>query len=135
MPRSASAAAGTLLAKGARLPQVPSNEQLLDNVILNDLEICIIDRYETAGVAAPIPPAKGLTKAPSSILKKDTAAAHRQAASLNVNSSTRRILSHYSAPLYKDPKVPNTHANANSIYAIESAESSLNGINIDIGSI
>jgi hypothetical protein len=76
MPRSASAAAGTL-AKAARLPQVPSNEELIDNVILNNLEISIIDKYETPGVAAPIGLVKGLTKVPSSILKKNTAGAHR----------------------------------------------------------
>jgi len=60
MPRSASAAAGTL-AKAARLPQVPSNEQLFDHAILNDLEISIIDRYETPG---PSVPAKGRAQIP-----------------------------------------------------------------------
>jgi hypothetical protein len=48
MPRSSSAAVGALsITKATRLPQVPSNEQLLDKILLNDLEISIIDRYET----------------------------------------------------------------------------------------
>ena len=101
MPRSASAAAGSLV-KAARLPQVPSNEQLKDRDLLNELEISIIDKYETPGAAAPV---KGLNKNPSSILKNNTAA-HRAAASLNVSSSTRKILSRYSAPVYKGSKEP-----------------------------
>ena len=72
-------------------------------MILNDLEISIIDKYETPAKANDI---KGSTKIiKPGILKHKDRYTHRAANSITITTSnSRKILSRYSAPTYKETK-------------------------------